>query len=102
MNVIGAPNAEWETSKVALVNKGHEANAALIVTACNSHYELVEALKAVDAECTCAIAYEPLPKDFPRYKTHDEVPNGLRTVAHIKLSMIREYARAALAKAGAA
>ena len=54
---------------------------------------LRDALVSVDAECTCAIAYEELPAI---YDYLDDIPNGLRTVAHIKLAMVRGYARAAL------
>ena len=55
--------------------------------------ELEEALRDVDAECTAAIAHVPIPAG---YSNPDDVPNGLRTVYHIKFGMIREYARAAL------
>lgn len=45
------------------------------------------------AECTAAIAYEADGKDDP-----DAIPNGLRTTAHIKLSMIRTKLREALGR----
>jgi hypothetical protein len=57
--------------------------------------ELEAALKDVDAECTAAIGYEPIPKG---YTAHEDIPNGLRTISHIKLSMIRGYARSALSQ----
>jgi hypothetical protein len=57
--------------------------------------ELEGVLKDVDAECTAAIGYEPIPKG---YTAHEDVPNGLRTVSHIKLSMIQGYVRAAITK----
>jgi hypothetical protein len=56
--------------------------------------ELEAALKDVDAECTAAIGYEPIPKGY----TAEDVPNGLRTVSHIKLAMIRGYVRTALSQ----
>jgi hypothetical protein len=57
--------------------------------------ELEGVLTDVDAECTAAIGYEPIPKG---YTAHEDVPNGLRTVSHIKLSMIQGYVRAAITK----
>lgn len=68
--------------------------AASELTRLTERVRVLEAMaQDVESECTCAIAYEAKPA---KYASHDDVPNGLRTGAHIKLSIIREYARAAL------
>ena len=93
-------------SNVGLV--GHRTKAAAIVhwnkRTAASHIEaqdarierLEKALKDAVDEATAGIAYESMPIGFKEYKSHDELPNGLRTSGHIKMSMIREKARAAL------
>lgn len=57
----------------------------------------LETLYYVEGECTVAIS------DFgtQKFPNPDDIPNGLRTVSHIKLSMIREAARKVIAEAKA-
>jgi hypothetical protein len=96
---------------VATVNSEHPlapANARLIAAAPETaaerdrlkaaHAEMLYQLRRIVAECNAAIEYEPLPKG---YTHHDDVPALLRTVSHIKLSMIRGYAREAITNAEA-
>ena len=69
------------------------AQALLIIRAVNSYDKMRKALNDIEAEATALIGYEAAgaPHSSP-----DEIPNGLRTTAHIKAAMIRELARTIL------
>jgi len=61
--------------------------------------KLREAIRSMNQEATIAIQAEPIP-EFSQYSNHDDLPQGLRTHAHIKLAMLRATGRLALAETG--
>lgn len=86
-----AVNARQEGNATA------EADARYFETAAALIEKMAEALRSIELEAGAGIAGEPIYKGYP---DHNSVPNGLRTVAHIKFSMIRECARDILKELG--
>lgn len=73
-----------------------ETRQPIAVTPATPENGVMGILAEIDAECSAAIAGEPVPEAYR--DTPDKCPAGLRTLSHIKFSMIRQAVRAAMAE----
>ena len=84
----------WDADNAAVILEPvYKPMALAIIRAVNSCAKMREAFNDIEAEATALIGYEAAGAP---YSSPDDIPNGLRTTAHIKAAMIRELARTIL------